>query len=112
MADACIHVMRTDIISLLDIFNAEKSDALETYISTDLERTSAILENPVFHHYQSETDMLRYMHKLETKDLSLNTSMIPLGSCTMKLNSTTEMTAVTWPEFSNIHPFAPIDQVK
>ena len=102
----------SDIISILDIFSAEKSDALESSISTDLERTSAILENPVFHHYQSETDMLRYMHKLETKDLSLNTSMIPLGSCTMKLNSTTEMTAVTWPEFSNIHPFAPIDQVK
>ncbi len=102
----------SDIISILDIFSAEKSDSLETSIPSTLERTSAILQNPVFHQYRSETDMLRYMHKLETKDLSLNTSMIPLGSCTMKLNSTTEMTAVTWPEFSNIHPFAPEDQVK
>ena len=101
-----------DIISILDIFSAEKSNSLETSIPSTLERTSAILQNPVFHQYQSETDMLRYMHKLETKDLSLNTSMIPLGSCTMKLNSTTEMTPVTWPEFSNIHPFAPDDQVK
>jgi len=102
----------SDIISILDIFSAEKSDSLENSIPSTLERKSAILQNPVFHEYQSETDMLRYMHKLETKDLSLNTSMIPLGSCTMKLNSTTEMTAVTWPEFSNIHPFAPDDQVK
>ena len=102
----------SDIISILDIFSTEKSDSLENSIPSTLERKSAILQNPVFHEYQSETDMLRYMHKLETKDLSLNTSMIPLGSCTMKLNSTTEMTAVTWPEFSNIHPFAPDDQVK
>ena len=54
--------------------------------------------------------MLRYIHKLESKDLSLNTSMIPLGSCTMKLNAVSEMEAVTWPEFSNIHPYAPVSQ--
>ena len=101
-----------DIISILDVFNVEKYDVLESSVPDHLERTSSFLENSVFHKYRSETDMLRYIHTLETKDLSLNTSMIPLGSCTMKLNSTTEMTAVTWPEFSNIHPFAPVEQVE
>ncbi len=101
-----------DIISILDVFNVEKYDVLESSVPDHLERTSSFLENSVFHKYRSETDMLRYIHTLETKDLSLNTSMIPLGSCTMKLNSTTEMTAVTWPEFSNIHPFAPAEQVE
>ena len=70
------------------------------------------MEHPVFNSYQSETKMLRYIHTLESKDLSLNTSMIPLGSCTMKLNSTTEMEAVTWNEYANIHPFCPSDQVE
>ena len=101
-----------DIISILDVFNVEKYDDLESSVPDHLERTSSFLENSVFHKYRSETDMLRYIHTLETKDLSLNTSMIPLGSCSMKLNSTTEMTAVTWPEFSNIHPFAPVEQVE
>jgi len=77
-----------------------------------LDRTSAYMEHPVFNSYHSETEMLRYIHRLETRDLSLNHSMIPLGSCTMKLNATTEMEPITWPEFSGIHPFAPLDQVK
>ncbi|MEX2465839.1 MAG: aminomethyl-transferring glycine dehydrogenase [Gemmatimonadota bacterium] len=74
-------------------------------------RTSAYMEHEVFNKYHSETEMLRYLHRLESKDLSLNTSMIPLGSCTMKLNATTEMAGLTWPEIGKIHPFAPREQV-
>ncbi len=75
-----------------------------------LNRTSGFLEHEVFHRYHSETEMLRYIHRLEAKDLSLTTSMIPLGSCTMKLNATVEMIPVTWPEFGGLHPYAPADQ--
>ncbi|MDA9840884.1 aminomethyl-transferring glycine dehydrogenase, partial [Rubripirellula sp.] len=74
------------------------------------ERTSSYLKHEVFHRYRSETELLRYIFKLMSRDLSLAQSMIPLGSCTMKLNSTTEMIPVTWPEFANIHPFAPDTQ--
>ncbi|MGR6088509.1 MAG: aminomethyl-transferring glycine dehydrogenase [Arcticibacter sp.] len=73
-------------------------------------RKSAILQNPVFNSHHSESQMLRYIKKLESKDLSLCHSMIALGSCTMKLNATSEMAPVSWPEFSTMHPFAPIDQ--
>jgi glycine dehydrogenase len=73
-------------------------------------RSSAYLTHPVFNSYHSEHEMLRYIKRLEARDLSLAHSMIPLGSCTMKLNATTEMIPITWPEFANLHPFAPADQ--
>ncbi len=79
-------------------------------IPSELERTSAILEHEVFNTHHSETEMLRYIKKLENKDLSLNHSMISLGSCTMKLNATAEMIPVTWPEFGQLHPFCPENQ--
>jgi glycine dehydrogenase len=80
-------------------------------LPASLRRESSFLTHPVFHRYHSETEMLRYMRRLADRDLALDRCMIPLGSCTMKLNATTEMIPLTWPEFSNIHPFAPVDQV-
>ena len=92
----------------VDSFSAGALDE----IPQDLRRTTSYLTHPVFHKYHSEHDLLRYMKSLENKDLSMVHSMIPLGSCTMKLNATTEMIPVTWPEFGDMHPFAPIDQAK
>ncbi len=78
----------------------------------NLKRSSQFLQQGVFNTHHSETEMLRYIKKLENRDLSLNHSMIPLGSCTMKLNATSEMIPLTWPEFSQVHPFTPLDQVE
>ena len=75
-------------------------------------RRSAILTHPVFNSHHSETEMLRYLRRLMDKDIALDQAMIPLGSCTMKLNATAEMMPITWPEFANIHPFAPLDQAE
>ncbi len=86
--------------------------ATKPAIPAALQRTSAFMSHPVFNRYHSETDMLRYLKSLENKDLSLVHSMIALGSCTMKLNATTEMIPVTWSEFGSLHPFAPQDQAK
>ncbi|WP_096664843.1 aminomethyl-transferring glycine dehydrogenase [Polaromonas sp. AET17H-212] len=85
---------------------------VEPLIPEDLRRTSDFLTHPVFNTHHSETGMLRYIRMLSDKDLALDRSMIPLGSCTMKLNATSEMIPVTWPEFANIHPFAPPDQLQ
>ena len=85
---------------------------LQTSIPAELIRTSAYLTHPVFNTYHSESEMMRYIKRLENKDLSLTTSMIPLGSCTMKLNAATELMPVSWPEFSSIHPFVPAEQVQ
>ncbi len=109
-----------DVSLLVRIFSKVKAiatdsvvvvDQVNTTIPTELQRTSEYLTHPVFNSHHSEHEMLRYIKSLETKDLSLCHSMIALGSCTMKLNATTEMIPVTWPEFSKIHPFAPSDQV-
>lgn len=86
--------------------------ASTTHIPTDLKRKSSFLTHPVFNTHHSETEMLRYITSLENKDLSLNHSMIALGSCTMKLNATSEMIPVSWPEWSSIHPFAPTSQTE
>ncbi|MDO8457747.1 MAG: aminomethyl-transferring glycine dehydrogenase, partial [Burkholderiaceae bacterium] len=85
---------------------------LETLIPAELRRTSEFLTHPVFNTHHSETGMLRYIRMLSDKDLALDRSMIPLGSCTMKLNATSEMIPITWPEFANIHPFAPPEQLQ
>lgn len=84
----------------------------QSCIPQALKRTSAFLKHAVFNTYHSETEMMRYIKKLEVKDLSLNRAMIPLGSCTMKLNAGTEMFALSWPEFGNIHPFIPEEQAE
>lgn len=81
-------------------------------VPSQLVRDEAILTHPTFNSYHSETEMMRYIKRLENKDLALNHSMISLGSCTMKLNAATEMLPVSWPEFANMHPFAPLDQAK
>lgn len=90
---------------------AEFAAGVESLIPVHLRRTSAYLTHPVFNTHHSETEMLRYIRSLSDKDLALDRSMIPLGSCTMKLNATAEMIPITWPEFAHVHPFAPQDQL-
>ncbi|MFK8018583.1 MAG: aminomethyl-transferring glycine dehydrogenase [Pseudomonadales bacterium] len=104
-----------DVVQLLAVLGAEPTDAEELLagaatLPTELLRTDAVLSHPVFNTHHSETDMLRYLRKLADKDIALDRAMIPLGSCTMKLNATAEMLPVSWPEFANIHPFAPAEQ--
>jgi glycine dehydrogenase len=91
-------------------FNLNEATEILSNIPTELTRTSEFLTHPVFNTHRSETQMMRYLKSLENKDLSLNTSMISLGSCTMKLNAATELIPVSWPEFGGLHPFAPANQ--
>ncbi|NCT83521.1 MAG: aminomethyl-transferring glycine dehydrogenase [Comamonadaceae bacterium] len=90
---------------------AEFAAGVDSLVPAHLRRTSAFLTHPVFNTHHSETEMLRYIRSLSDKDLALDRSMIPLGSCTMKLNATAEMIPITWPEFAHLHPFAPQDQL-
>lgn len=103
-----------DLQNLIELFTGSKAELPESLptVPKELQRTDAILTNEVFNTHHSETAMLRYLHSLQSKDLSLANSMIPLGSCTMKLNATVEMQSLSIPGFALIHPFAPNDQAK
>ena len=96
-----------DVAEILACFGGAALPAEEVRLPRDLQRESGYLAHPVFNTHHSETEMLRYLRLLESRDLSLTRSMIPLGSCTMKLNATAEMLPITWPQFSRLHPFAP-----
>ncbi len=113
--------MEKDVMDILSVFNGGKTPALSLTVlagsvsaeyDAPLARITPYLQHAVFNKYHSETEMLRYLKRLEAKDLSLTTSMIPLGSCTMKLNATAEMLPISWPEFSSLHPFAPLAQTR
>ncbi|MEJ6646588.1 MAG: aminomethyl-transferring glycine dehydrogenase [Akkermansiaceae bacterium] len=99
-----------DLSAICELFGASPGKADE--LAAEMLRDENILPQEVFHSYHSETEMMRYLHRLEARDLALNESMIPLGSCTMKLNAAAEMMPVTWPEVSSLHPFVPEDQSK
>jgi glycine dehydrogenase len=111
-----------ELVALINIFRkAASASAISiselptpssSAVPKALARTTDILTHPVFNKHHSETEMLRYIHHLQQNDLSLVHAMIPLGSCTMKLNSTSSMIPLTWPEFGSVHPFAPTDQVQ
>jgi glycine dehydrogenase len=110
---------RDDVTALWTLFSGGKAlpdfapfeKGIAPLIPAGLQRSSGFLTHPVFNRHHSETEMLRYIRSLSDKDLALDRTMIPLGSCTMKLNATSEMIPITWPEFANIHPFAPQDQL-
>ena len=103
-------ITEATFLEVLEILGLRDSSGSE--IAASFRRESSYLTHPVFNTYQSETSMMRYLRTLADRDLALDRTMIPLGSCTMKLNATTEMEAVTWPEFASLHPFAPAEQTQ
>ena len=105
-------VTEADLTDLAEILGAPLAADAEAVLPETLRRSSAFMTHPFFHRYRSETEMMRYLHRLETRDLALNTAMIPLGSCTMKLNAAAEMIPVTWRGFGGVHPFAPTAQAQ
>ena len=113
---SCDETTTVEVIeSVLAAFGAGGMPADETVatgLPTALARTTDFCTHPVFHSHRSETEMMRYLRRLADKDIALDRAMIPLGSCTMKLNAATEMIPVTWPEFGRLHPFAPLDQAQ
>ncbi len=108
-------VEQQDLVDILSIFNITlnaEPNISHVISSSNLNRQSLFLTHPVFNSYHSESEMMRYIKRLENKDLSLVHSMISLGSCTMKLNAASELLPITWPEFANIHPFVPVNQAQ
>jgi glycine cleavage system P protein (glycine dehydrogenase) len=111
-----------DVDTLIEVFTGSTATTSAAQLDNEVDAQAGIpaelrrdvdyLQHPLFNDYHSETEMLRYMRKLEGKDIALNRAMIPLGSCTMKLNATTEMLSITWPEFAGLHPFAPTEQTQ
>lgn len=101
-----------DVAAILSVFGVSQSNVPDTMLSVDALRTDAIFTHPTFNSFHSESKMMRYLKRLENKDLSLVHSMIPLGSCTMKLNAASELMAITNPQFANMHPFAPVEQAQ
>ena len=104
-------VLPDDVNDILTVFEAKKMNDTNEF-NLNNTRSSKYLTHSIFNTYHTETEMMRYLHRLETKDLTLNTSMISLGSCTMKLNAAAEMMPITWPEFAHLHPFAPSSQTQ
>src|SRR5262249_10164076 len=100
------------VAAVADAFGAGLVDGADDAIPAELRRTTPFLTHPVFSAHRSEHQMLRYLRRLADRDLALDRTMIPLGSCTMKLNATAEMEPITWPEWARMHPFAPADQTE